>query len=142
MSLVGSIIQYALVAGVLIIGIVFVRSQHGVRIQASKRLAFFLFLVLNVYAVARPDDVTWVAHRLGVGRGTDLLLYALIVAFVFAMLATYLRINDDEQRVTKLARAVAIRDAEVLNRERGLLPPLSSPYIAGATAATAAAEEA
>jgi hypothetical protein len=138
---VGSIIQYALMAGVLLIAIVFVRSQHGVRVQASKRLGFFLFLLLNIYAVARPDDVTWVAHRLGVGRGTDLLLYALIVTFVLAMLATYLRINEDEQRVTQLARAVAIRDAEVLNRERGLLPPLSTPYIAGATAAAAAAEE-
>jgi small membrane protein len=134
-------IQYALVAGVVIIAVVFVRSQHGVRIQASKRVAFFLFLVLNVYAVARPDDVTRVAHLLGVGRGTDLLLYALIVAFVFAMLATYLRINEDEQRVTQLARAVAIRDAEVLNRERGLLPPVPSPYIAGAAAASVAAEE-
>ncbi len=58
------------------------------------------------------------------------------------MLATYLRIHEDEQRVTQLARAVAIRDAEVLNRERGLLPPLSAPSIAGATAASAAAEEA
>src|SRR5262249_16292251 len=88
---VGSIIQYALIAGVLLIAIVFVRRQHGVRVQASKRLGFFLFLLLNIYAVARPDDVTWVAHRLGVGRGTDLLLYALIVTFVLAMLATYLR---------------------------------------------------
>jgi small membrane protein len=130
----GKLIQYALITGSLLIAIVFVRNQHGVRIQASKRLAFFAFLVLNVYAVLRPDDVTRIAHLLGVGRGTDLLLYALIVAFVFTVLAFYLRIHEDEQRITQLARAVAIRDAEVLNRERGLLPTVATPFTAAVTA--------
>jgi hypothetical protein len=132
------LIQIALVAGVVIIAIFFVRGQHGVRIQASKRIAFFAFLVLNVYAVARPDDVNRLAHLLGVGRGADLLLYALIVAFVFAMLALYMRIHDDERRVTELARAVAIRDAEMLNRERGLLPPMATTPVAHAEEAPAA----
>jgi len=77
--------------------------------------------------VLRPDDVTRVAKFVGVGRGTDLLLYALIVAFVFSTLAMYMRLREDEQRVTQLARAVALRDAEALNRERGLLPPLPAP---------------
>src|SRR6185369_13974243 len=76
----GKLIQYALLAGVLVIVFVFIRGQHGVRMQASKRLAFFAFALLNVYAVLRPDDVTRVAKFVGVGRGTDLLLYALIVA--------------------------------------------------------------
>jgi hypothetical protein len=127
----GKLIQYALVGGAVIVAIVFVRGQHGVRVQASKRLAFFAFLVLNVYAVVRPDDVTKVARLFGVGRGTDLLLYALIVAFVFTVLALYLRIQEDEQRITQLSRAMAIREAEVLNRERGLLPPV--PFAAAAT---------
>jgi hypothetical protein len=131
-----NVIQVALVAGVVVIAIFFVRGQHGVRIQASKRLAFFAFLVLNVYAVARPDDVTRVAKLFGVGRGADLMLYALVVAFVFAMLTIYMRIHDDERRVTQLARAVAIRDAEMLNRERGLLPPLPATPVAHAEEAS------
>src|SRR5690348_8791016 len=130
----GRLIQYVLIAGSVVVAVIFVRGQHGVRVQASKRLAFFAFLVLNIYAVLRPDDVTKVAHLVGVGRGTDLLLYALIVAFVFTVLAFYLRVNEDEQRITQLSRAVALRDAEVVNRERGLLPPVATPYTAAATA--------
>ena len=130
----GRLIQYVLIAGAVVVAIIFVRGQHGVRVQASKRLAFFAFLVLNVYAVLRPDDVTKVAHLVGVGRGTDLLLYALIVAFVFTVLAFYLRLHEDEQRITQLSRAVALRDAEVLNRERGLLTPVATPFTAAATA--------
>ena len=48
---------------------------------------------------------------LGVGRGTDLLLYMLVVVFAFFSLNTYLRFKDTERRLTKLARAMAIRDA-------------------------------
>lgn len=116
-------IQVLLVLATLGFLVVFVRAQHGVRLRASKRLAFVAFLVLNVYAVLRPDDVTVVANRLGVGRGADLLLYLLIATFVFVVINFYLRLRDSEQRVTELARAVAVRDAELLNRERGLIPP-------------------
>jgi hypothetical protein len=108
------------IAGFLIM---FVRGQNGVRMQASKRLAFVAFLLLNAYAVVRPDDTSTVAHWFGIGRGVDLLVYLLIVTFVFAVINFYLRLRDSEQRVTELARAVAIRDAELLNRDRGLLPP-------------------
>jgi hypothetical protein len=118
------IIQAVLLAAVLGFLIMFVRGQHGVRMQAGKRLAFIAFLLLNAVAVLRPEATTWVAqHVFGVGRGADLLLYTLIVTFVFAVINFYLRLRESEQRVTELARAVALRDAEVLNRDRGLLPP-------------------
>ena len=129
------LIQYLLIAAVPVMFVFFVRSSHGVRMQASKRLAFLLFMLANVWAVARPEDTTRLAHLVGVGRGADLMLYALIVTFIFSVISFYLRVSDDEQRVTKLARAVALRDAEVLNRERGLLPPVPAPTIAGTTAA-------
>ncbi len=118
------IIQGVLLVAIVGFLVVFVRGQNGVRMQAGKRLAFVAFLLLNAYAVVRPEDTTWVAkHVFGIGRGADLLLYALIVTFVFAVINFYLRVRDSEQRVTELARAVAIRDAELLNRERGLLSP-------------------
>ncbi|GII22472.1 DUF2304 domain-containing protein [Planosporangium mesophilum] len=117
------IFQAVLLTAVVGFLIMFVRGQHGVRMQAGKRLAFIAFLLLNAVAVVYPEATTWVAHLFGVGRGADLLLYALIVTFVFAVINFYLRLRESEQRVTELARAVAIRDAEVLNRDRGLLPP-------------------
>jgi hypothetical protein len=122
-------IKAVLLAAIVGFLVMFIRGQHGVRMQASKKLAFFAFLVLNAWAVIRPEDTTWVAkHIFGIGRGVDLLLYAMIVAFVFAIINFYLRLRESEQRVTELARAVAIRDAELLNRERGLIaPPLPAP---------------
>jgi hypothetical protein len=114
------LIQLILVLAVLIVLFVFVRSSNAVYVQASKRIALVLFALANVYAVMRPDDLTTVAHALGVGRGTDLVLYALVVAFMAGMFSMYQRFRVVDRRYTELARTVAIREAEVVNRERGL----------------------
>lgn len=116
------LIQFVLVLAVLIILYVFVRRSGAVFVQASKRVALVLFAVANIYAVMRPDDLSAVAQLLGVGRGTDLVLYALVVAFTAAMFSTYQRFRVVDRRYTELARTVALREAEVVNRERGLGP--------------------
>lgn len=114
------LIQFILVLAVLTILFVFVRSSHAVYVQASKRIALVLFAVANVYAVMRPNDLTAIAKFLGVGRGTDLVLYALVVAFMAGMFSMYQRFRVVDRRYTELARTVAIREAELINRERGL----------------------
>ena len=118
------IVQVILVLAALGALVYFVRWAHDVHIRASKRIAFFVFIVVNIYAVLRPDDTTWVAHQIGVGRGTDLVLYLLVVAFVFGMLNTYLRQREISNHLTDLARTVALRDAELTNRDRD---PLTEP---------------
>ncbi len=114
-------IQFLLIAAVGLGLLLFVRRWHGVGMQAGKRIGLVAFALLNVYAVLRPDDVTWVANRLGVGGGADLILYVLVIAFVLGMLNFYLRFKTMDRRLTELARTIAIREAELVNRERGVL---------------------
>lgn len=113
--------QVVLIVAVAGIFLYFVSRRHNVRMQAGKRIAFFLFLALNVYAVLFPEHTTVLAHLLGIGRGADLLLYLLVVAFVFGMLNTYLRFRGTTQQITQLARTLAIREAELVNHQRGLM---------------------
>lgn len=121
------LIQILLLAAVLATLVLFVRRRHGVQMQAIKRVGLIAFAMLNVYAVLRPDDVTGVANLLGVGRGTDLVLYGLVAAFMFGMLNFYLRFREIDRRFTELARTLAIREAEIVNRERDL--PGTSPAV-------------
>ncbi|MDN5747905.1 MAG: DUF2304 domain-containing protein [Pseudonocardia sp.] len=114
------LIQFLLVLAVLGVLFVFVRSSGAVYVQASKRIALVLFAAANIYAVMRPDDLTTLARMLGVGRGTDLVLYALVVAFMAGMFSFYQRFRIVDRRYTELARTVAIREAELVNRERGV----------------------
>jgi hypothetical protein len=115
------LIQFVLVLAVLTIMYVFVRSSGTIYVQASKRIALVLFALANVYAVMRPNDLSVIAHFLGVGRGTDLVLYALVVAFMAGMFSMYQRFRVVDRRYTELARTVAIREAELINKERGLI---------------------
>lgn len=115
------LIQVLLLIAAFGLLVLFVRNRHGVRVAASKRVALVLFALLNVYAVIRPDDVTAVANLVGVGRGTDLLLYMLVVGFLSVTLNQYLRFQGVDHRLTELARVLAVREAEIVNRDRGLL---------------------
>ena len=112
------LIQIILLLGAGALLVLFIRRWDAAHTRAWKRIGFFVFVVANMYAVLRPNDVTWVAHRVGVGRGTDLVLYLLVVGVSFFALNTYMRFRSLERKVTDLARTVALRDAELLNAER------------------------
>jgi hypothetical protein len=114
------ILQILLLAAAVGALVYFVRSGQSVGVRASKRIAFGAFIVLNIYAVLRPDDLTYLARAVGIGRGTDLLVYLLVVAFVSGMLNTYLRDREISQHLTNLARQIAVRDAELTRREKDL----------------------
>ncbi|WP_019816443.1 DUF2304 domain-containing protein [Saccharomonospora saliphila] len=130
--------QVVLLAAVAGIFLYFVSRKHNVRMQAGKRIGFFGFLAFAVYAVLFPQHVTLLAHALGIGRGADLLLYMLVVAFLFGMLNTYLRFRGTTQQITELARTLAIREAELVNHQRGVMAgeQVHSPVAATTAAAT------
>jgi len=128
------LIQIILIATAFVLFVFFIRSSHSVRTQAFKRIGFVVFLGMNLDAVLRPDDTTWLAHKVGVGRGADLVLYLLVVAFAFYAVNTFLRFRTLERRFTDLARAVALRDVHV--PAEGLAPrvPAQTAPEAAATA--------
>jgi hypothetical protein len=107
------VIQTILIAAVVVLFLFFIRSSHSVKTQAFKRIGFVVFLILSLDAVLRPDDTTWLAHKVGVGRGADLLLYMLVAAFAFFAVNTFLRFRNLERRFTDLARSIALRDARL-----------------------------
>lgn len=101
-----------LAAAAVLLALYFLMNRRKARAKAGVKVGFFLFVAFALYAVARPDDITWIANQVGIGRGTDLLLYILFVAFAFVTVSTYLRLREQELRYARLARAVALRAAE------------------------------
>jgi small membrane protein len=106
------LIQYLLVAFSVALLVLFLRKRGSAKTAAGTKIAFILFVIFGIYAALRPGDVTIVAGWVGVGRGTDLLLYALVVIFTFATLNIYLRFKELELRYARLARAIALQHAE------------------------------
>ncbi|MEE6170112.1 MULTISPECIES: DUF2304 domain-containing protein [unclassified Mycolicibacterium] len=106
-------IQALLIVSVLALLMYLLNSRRSARSKAWVKVGFVLFVVAGIYAILRPDDTTVVANWLGVKRGTDLMEYVLIIAFVFVTLSAYLRFKDLELKYARLARSVALQNARV-----------------------------
>ena len=105
-------IKIVLILAVIGLLLLLLRSHGTTRGGAYVKIGMAIFLVFSAYAVIRPEDVSWVAAQLGVGRGTDLVLYLMVVGFGFFAISTYLRFKELELKYARLARAVALLDAE------------------------------
>ena len=105
------LIQVVLIAVVLAFVARLFRS-NGARAQAIRRLGLLLFAAFAVVSIRLPDVWNRLARVVGVGRGTDMVLYALVVAFLSFTVTTYLRFRDLETRYTRLARRLALDEAE------------------------------
>ena len=81
-------------------------------IKAWKKLVLVLLVVMMIVAILMPDLVTVVANMVGVGRGTDLLVYVIFAVFLFYVLSQYVRAQDERDRTFRLARQVALIDAK------------------------------
>ena len=106
-------IQALLIVSVLALLAYLLNSRRSARSKAWVKVGFVLFVMAGIYAILRPDDTTIVANWLGVKRGTDLMEYMLIIAFVFVTLSAYLRFKDLELKYARLARSVALQNARV-----------------------------
>ncbi|MEW1958976.1 DUF2304 domain-containing protein [Kineococcus sp. NPDC059986] len=104
-------IQVLLIAVVLVVGAVLVRSTANARHQAVRRLLLAALVALAVASILVPTAVTSVANLVGVGRGADLLLYGLVIAFLGFVVSSYRRARHLEETVTELARRLALDEA-------------------------------
>jgi hypothetical protein len=104
-------IQLLLIAAVVALLFYLLRSRTNTKAKAWVKVGYVAFVIVAIYAILRPNDTTVVANWLGVARGTDLLMYGLIIAFVFTTMSTYLRFKELELRYARLARAVALEGA-------------------------------
>ena len=120
------LIKILLVAALLAIAGLLLRAPHRARHLALRRLLLMLFAVGAALSVVYPHSWNVAAQFVGVGRGTDLLLYALIVAFLGFVATSYLRFRQVEARVTLLARRLALDEVGSADRHRrAVITPLS-----------------
>ncbi|GAB89293.1 DUF2304 domain-containing protein [Gordonia rhizosphera] len=104
--------QILAILGIVALVAFFIVHRGTARASAWVKLLFVAFVGFGVYAMLRQDDVTWVANKLGIQRGLDLVLFLLVIAFAFTTISTYLRFRELEIKYARLARAVALQAAE------------------------------
>ena len=106
------LIQVILIAAFAVIFVIALRSRSAHSVNAWKKIAFAALMVVVVIAVLAPDLVSIVAQAIGVGRGTDLVLYMVSVTFGFYVVNQYLRAQESRHQLHQLARRIAILEAQ------------------------------
>lgn len=119
------IVQLLLVAAFAAVFLYALRSRTAHGVSATKKIAFMAFMLVVLVAVLSPDLVTAVAAIVGVGRGADLVLYLLAVMFCFYVVNDYLRGHESRNQVHKLARRIAVLEAQ--ERYNLLRDPVDAP---------------
>ena len=110
------IIKILLIAGALGFGVLVMRDSvpgHNL----LRRLGGLVVVALGIVAVLWPILTTKVANAVGVGRGTDLVLYVFVMVFVYNAVATAQRLHRLEHQITALTRELALRGAREPVRE-------------------------
>ena len=106
------IIKVLLIGAFVIFGLILLRPGGSARNQAIRTITLLLLLVAAVFAVLFPAIINDLAQSVGVGRGTDLLLYAFIVVFVGNALTAVRHRRAQDAQITQLARQIALRSPE------------------------------
>lgn len=104
-------IQILLIAAIVVLAVFMMRRTGADSHLAIRRLLMALFVLAAVMSVLFPQWLTWLAQLVGVGRGTDLLLYALIVMFLAFIYTQYRRNVLLQRQLTLLARKIALLEA-------------------------------
>ncbi|GAA5819585.1 MAG: DUF2304 family protein [Methanobrevibacter sp. CfCl-M3] len=68
-----------------------------------------LWIMLFVISLS-PDSTTFLANRLGIGRGLDLLIIIGILGTYYLIFRLYLKIENINQNINKLVTEIAIHN--------------------------------
>ena len=77
------------------------------RTRLWDRLLVIVLALTGTYLILQPNEATFLAHLLGVGRGADLIFYLAIISLGFIVLLLFSKIRELESRLIKISRATA-----------------------------------
>lgn len=113
-------------ASIIVICLILIAVYAGTkRLSGFQVLGVACFTVIGIVLVVFPNASTRVANFLGIGRGTDLILYLAVLGGLFVASNFYFRFKRHEQALITLARQSAIGRA----REPG--PHVGESSLAG-----------
>jgi len=76
-------------------------------------MTVFLLIGVGAAAIIFPNITQAAADLVGVGRGTDLVLYMSVVVVMFVLLHYYTKFVELQRQLTEVTRELAILRAEV-----------------------------
>ncbi len=79
---------------------------------ASIRFGLLAIVAAGTVFVWLPDTTNRIAALVGVGRGADLVMYIWIVLGLVLILRLHIKLREQSEAVTQLARRIALSETE------------------------------
>jgi len=105
--------QIILIVAMFAIAVYLLRATPSARHLAIRRVLVLLVLAAGVVVVLAPGWLSALANLVGIGRGSDLLFYSAIVAFLFYVVVDYKRSLETQRATTRLARELTLTRARL-----------------------------
>jgi hypothetical protein len=94
---------------IIITLVIFLFYLVKLRSDALDRILSIITIVIGIVIVIHPNLATRIANLIGIGRGTDLLLYLFILASLFYVTSSATRLRQNRNQMTKIVRSIAIK---------------------------------
>lgn len=104
------IIRILLIVSTIWIAWYFLSTRGSSLSNAVKKVLLLGFVLIAIIATIYPNSLTALANLVGVGRGTDLLVYALAQTMAFQFFNSYAKDKNHQKQITLLARRIAIME--------------------------------
>lgn len=116
------LIQLLLIPAVVLAVVLSLRSRQSLRGQARRKIFAAITVAVGTVAVIFPNLLQVLADAVGVTRGVDLMLYALVLIIIYMIGSTSVRFREQEARMVRLARELALAEAELHRAELDSTP--------------------
>jgi hypothetical protein len=109
------------ILSILLVGVLL---YAGSEYRRSPAVAFLAILaaIAGIYFAWFPDHATRLAQWAGVGRGVDLVIYIWVCISLLVLLNLHLKLRMQTEKLTALARAIALADV-CSNTRAGITRP-------------------
>lgn len=105
--------EIILLAALVSLAVYLIKSKPSARHLAVRRIFLFVAILGGIAVVIAPGWLTAISSAVGIGRGPDLLLYALIIVFLLNVISDHKRTVELTRANTRLARAITLSEARI-----------------------------
>ncbi len=109
------ILKLIIIISILIIGIWLIKARKNTRVRAWQKLLFLIFILSVIALTLFPNFALEIAIFLGLTRVTDLIVYGTILIFLFVTVNIYLKFQEVQSQMSRLARKIAIQEGLLKN---------------------------
>jgi hypothetical protein len=125
------IIKPLLIISFVVVLVLVFRNRGRASLRAGSRLAALALGAGAIIFVIDPNIAQYLAGLVGVVRGTDLVLYILVVVFAVTAMSLYFGQREARVQLQQLARRMALSDAIREGPPRWSASNLNAPITAG-----------